>query len=156
MSFKEAFENIPACLKDIFIKRFIFSAISLVIGIVVWLVVGFALSFPFLAIFLFFLVTGMGMLYYCIGGNYVVVKGYCKNIELSPLKEKIKSIYIVAENGADVIKIPPKDGAKKLNKGDAVVLYIPAKAVTVKRDGVFELQEYYCLELTPKIEENTD
>lgn len=152
MSFKEAFEAIPNSLREIFIKRFMVSAATLVVGVIVWLVAGFSFGFPFLAMFLFFLVTGCGMFYYCITGNYVIVNGVCKNIEYIPVKGKVKCIYIYTDEGNGVIKIPPKRNAKKLSKGDSVVLYIPAKAITVKKDGVFELQEYYCLDLVSKTE----
>ncbi len=150
MSLKEAFNNIPVCLKNIFMRRIVISVVSLVASVVGAIVAGVALFFPFFGVALFFLVAGIGMLYNCLLGEYVVVTGTCKNIELTTIRGSIKSIYIATEDGANVLKVLPKEGAKKLNIGDSVAIYIPSRAMTAQVDGVYMVQEYYCLELLPK------
>lgn len=150
MSFKEAFDNIPRCLKDIFVKRFGIAIVVFIAWLVVIFVADFYMSLPILALSLFFAISGAGMLFNCVTGNYVEVRGFCKNIELTSVKAKIKAIYVVAEDGKSVLKLQPKEGAKKFNVGDPVVVYIPARAMTTLNDGVYMVQEYYCMELTSK------
>ncbi|MEE1505097.1 MAG: hypothetical protein UGF89_12745 [Acutalibacteraceae bacterium] len=154
MSPKEAFDNIPRCLKDIFIKRFAIGIVMFVISLVAAIVVGFSLSLPCFCVSGFFLITGIGMLYNCITGEYVIVNGVCKNIELTSVKGKIKALYISAEDGKSVLKLLPKENAKKFNIGDSVIVYVPSKATITKNDGVFDVREYYCIELSPLTEQS--
>lgn len=150
MTLKELFEDIPQCLREIFIRRFILAAVSLIAGIVGGIVGGFLIAFPLLGVAGFFLVTGVGMLWNCLDGQYVIVNGTCKNIEHTSVRGRIKAIYVAAENGEDVLCLQPKEGAKKFNIGDPLVVYVPAKALTVKMDGIHYVQEYYCMMLAPK------
>ncbi len=155
MSFKEAVKNIPDCLKEICGRRIIVCLFSFLAAIVSWLVVGFYVSIPFWALFLFFAISGGGMFYKILTGNYMIVEGVCNNIELTSVRGKIKAIYVSSKTGDKILRFLPKDTSKALNIGDKVKAYIPVESMVYEKDGVTNISEYYCIEITEKKLKNT-
>lgn len=155
MSFKEAVKNIPDCLKEICSRRIIFCFLSLLAAVVAWVVVGFYVSVPFWGLFLFFAISGGGMFYNILTGNYMIIEGVCNNIELTSVRGKIKAIYVSSKTGDKILRFLPKDTSKALNIGDKVKAYIPVESMVYEKDGVTNVSEYYCIEITEKKLKNT-
>lgn len=150
MSFKEAVKNIPDCLKEICGRRISICLFSFLAAIVAWVVVGFYVSIPFWGLFLFFAISGGGMFYKILTGNYMIVEGICNNIELSSVRGKVKNIYISSKTGDKVLKFLPKENSKALNIGDKVKAYIPIESMVYEKDGITNVSEYYCIEIIEK------
>lgn len=89
--------------------------------------------------------AGSALLLYlqCIDDRYVIIEGICTEIEKSPLRRRVKAIYIrTAEHD---VKLLNARRIKNLSVGNQLMVYVNEKTAVYEMDGCKVLCSYLAL-----------
>lgn len=91
----------------------------------------------------FMIVKSAALLYNCIEGNYLEIKGVCSDVEVTTFRKRIKALTLKAEN--KVLKIPIRFRLKGTDVGDTITVYLSKKARLYYTDGSYIANDIYAL-----------
>lgn len=95
--------------------------------------------------------TGSVSLYdRCLQQKYVVVDGTCTEIERTPLRRRIKAVYLRSDSHS--IKLVNIRKLRNLNVGDTVRIYVSEDAPVYEIDGSQVICNYIAIERGPKVQ----
>lgn len=82
----------------------------------------------------------------CVRGKYVVISGLCTEIERTPIRKRIKAIYLqTEEHQVKLVGIRP---IRNLIEGDTLNLYVAENTPVYNADGCNVICSYITLEKT--------
>ena len=94
---------------------------------------------------MFLLIDGIGMLFRCLGGDYVELSGVCFEVNKSAVRRRTK--YIVIETSRGAVRLPTRMKPKAIKVGDEVVIYVPDHASVYDYNGNMVVCEFYAIEI---------
>ena len=94
---------------------------------------------------MFSLVEGIGMLFRCLGGDYVELSGVCIEVNKSAVRRRTK--YTVIETSRGAVRLPTRMKPKAIKVGDEVVIYVPDHASVYDYNGNMVVCEFYAMEI---------
>ena len=87
---------------------------------------------------------GAGLLFYrCVHNGYVILEGVCTEIERSPLRKRIKAIYLRTEEYD--VKLLNARRIKNLAVGNQLTVYVQDNTAVYEMDGCKVLCSYLAL-----------
>lgn len=101
------------------------------------------LALPCMLFSVFMIVKSAALLYNCIEGNYLEIKGVCSDVEVTTFRKRIKALTLKAEN--KVLKIPIRFRLKGTDVGDTITVYLSKKARLYYTDGSYIANDIYAL-----------
>ncbi len=103
----------------------------------------FYFSLPCLLFSGFLLISGLKLCYNSLAGDYMCVQGICEGIETTGIRKRIKGILVRLEGNK--LRIPVRQGMKKLSVGDTVIIYLSDRTPVYEQDGDYMICSYYAL-----------
>ena len=94
---------------------------------------------------MFSLMEGIGMLFRCLGGDYVELSGVCIEVNKSAVRRRTK--YIVIETSRGAVRLPIRMKPKAIKVGNEVVIYVPDYASVYDYNGNMVVCEFYAIEI---------
>ena len=94
---------------------------------------------------MFLLIDGIGMLFRCLGGEYVELSGACIEVSKCVIRRRTKHLILDTPRGN--IKLPTKLKHKSVKVGDEVVVYVPDYASVYDYNGNMVVCEFYAIEI---------
>ena len=94
---------------------------------------------------MFLLMDGIGMLFRCLGGDYIELSGVCIEVNKSAVRRRTK--YIVIETSRGAVRLPTRMKPKAIKVGDEVVIYVPDHASVYDYNGNMVVCEFYAIEI---------
>ena len=91
------------------------------------------------------IVNGCLLLYNSNKGNFISVRGVCRQIETTGIRKRIRNVYIDTE--PYTLKLPVRQRIKNLNKGDTVIVYLSEKTPVYEQGDGYMICSYYALEI---------
>ena len=86
---------------------------------------------------------GISLLYNCIKGNYLEIRGICCDVEVKKLTKKIRAITLKAED--KLLKISVYNKLKNIHVGDCITMYMPKEAQLYYKDNYYITGNYYAI-----------
>ena len=121
------------------------------IALLLFSVVLFCTSLDFLAVLscfaisLFSLIITASLFRTAIIGEYVVISGECRDVVLTAIRKRTKSVTLVTDDGM-TFKVMVKTHLRKTRSGARITLYISANTPIYEGDDVLLLYSYLALE----------
>lgn len=150
---REKFKQLPEALQKQVLYRIVAGLVFLLCTIIILMFYrDIYLLLPCLCFAVFFTLNGLWVFRETAAGKYVVIEGRCTGIERTPLRKRIKSIYIEAD--AVTVKIIAKQRIKQLVIGDTVKVYVFEKTPVYDQEQCKLLCSYLALEKTSRRKAN--
>lgn len=148
---KEKFLRIPAPLQ----KQILLRMGGCVAGLIMLLLVlsyggDWRFLIPCVAFALLCLTGSVSLFDRCLQQKYVVVDGPCTEIERTPLRRRIKAVYL--RNDRHSIKLVNVRKMRNLTIGDTVRIYVPEDASVYEIDGSQVICNYLAIEKGTKVQ----
>ena len=143
---REDFKKLPKVLKKNIFYRIGLGLLFLTVFVLMCIFVEhlvFAIAPAAFA--MFSLMEGIGMLFRCLGGDYVELSGVCIEVNKSAVRRKTKHIVIETSRGA--VRLPTRMKPKAIKVGDEVVVYVPDHACVYDYNGNMVVCEFYAIEI---------
>ena len=143
---KKEFRALPQAIKKQVAYRFWFGVLAaLVFLFIVVFTRDIVLGLPciFLSVYLF--IDGGIILYHGVAKKYVVVRGFCTDIERTRLRKRIKAVYI--QTGDKLVRIPVNGRRNRFAVGCKLALYMSDQTRVYERDSHFVVFSYYALDI---------
>lgn len=152
---KEKFMDLPEALQKQLIIRFGAGSVFLILTILILVLYkDIYLLIPCLVFAAFFYVNGIYVWHTVTGNRYIILEGLCSSVDKTPLRKRVKNIYIETETGT--VKIVIRQCIKQMEKGDTVRVYISKNTPVYEHDQCKVLCSYLALEKMRKGESNYD
>lgn len=142
---KEKFYHLPKPLQKQVLIQLAAGAVFLFLMVVIFACFRdsyFALPCTLLSGYL--LINGGRVFYHGYQGEYVRIRGICKEIETVGIRKRIKSIRITFDGYS--VRILVRQRMKKLVVGDTVIVYLSEKAPVYEQDGGYMICSYDTME----------
>ena len=141
---KELYLRLPEALK----KQIVLQSATAIFVLFLFFVViilcrDIILALPCMLFSVFMIVKSAALLYNCIEGNYLEIKGVCSDVEVTTFRKRIKALTLKAEN--KVLKIPIRFRLKGTDVGDTITVYLSKKARLYYTDGSYIANDIYAL-----------
>ena len=148
---KEKFLSIPEILRKQILLRLGGAGVGLSMMFIVLAYRGdWRFLIPCIALTLFCFAVSASLYDRCLQGKYVVVEGTCTEIERTPLRRRIKALYL--RNEQHNVKLVGVRRIKNLIVGDSVTVYVADDAAVYEIDGYQVVCNYLALEKSPKVQ----
>ena len=135
----EKFKKLPEPLRRVISLRMVVGGAALVLFIIVWAFTSsFYLAFPFAAIALFLLISGVLITH----RDYICVTGTVKEIITTGIRKRPQ--YLLLETREGIIQLPAN--RKRFPVGSSVTLYLAANTPVYEQDDIFKIFSYLALE----------
>lgn len=147
---KEKWERVPKALQKQVFRRLVPGA-----GFLLLLVVILAcfrdvyLGLPCLLFAAILLGTG-GWLF-CQGaeGNYICIRGTCRQVETTGIRKRVKCIRVTLDK--NTLTIPVWQGMIRPASGDTVIVYLSDKTPVYGQDADYMICSYYAMEIQREV-----
>ena len=97
-------------------------------------------------IMIFFIVNSFLLFRRAVIGEYVVVRGECLGVTLTPIKRRTKAIILLTED-SQKIQIVIKQRLKKINVGSKIMLYVASNMPVYENNGVHLFNSYLAIDM---------
>jgi hypothetical protein len=143
------FKTLPSPLQKQIIVRFSYAAGFLFVGIVS------ILNFRDLsvlaagaAIVAFFIGYAVRLLRLALGGRYIVIHGVCRDVTVTAVKRRIKSLTLqtIVNDAEILVNLPIRHKMHTLQPGTALILYVAENTPVYETDGVSQLRGYLAIQ----------
>ena len=92
------------------------------------------------------MIVNGGLLFYNgTEGNFISVRGVCRQIETTGIRKRIRNLYIDTE--PYILKLPVRQRIRNLDKGDTIIVYLSEKTPVYEQDNGYMICSYYALEI---------
>ena len=119
---REKFEKIPPPLQKQIIMRCGAALVSLLLMVVSLLLEGnLYLSLSVLLFFAFYGFSALQLLYRAVTDQIVVIRGHCTGLEKTPMRRRIKTLYLWSDPHTVKIQIAGK--LRNVDEGDIITVY---------------------------------
>ena len=143
---REEFKRLPKVLKKNIVFRIGLGLAVLTVFVLICIFSNYlVLALAPGAFAMFLLMDGIGMLFRCLGGEYVELSGTCIEVSKCAIRRKTKHLILDTPRGN--IKLPTKLKPKAVKVGDEVVVYVPDYASVYDYNGNMVVCEFYAIEI---------
>lgn len=143
---KVKFKQLPETMKKQILLRSATGLLFIILFVIVLVYFGDIYLYLPCLLFAGFLLSNAGLLLYnSVNEKFISVRGICKNIEVTGIRKRIKSISLKLDEGT--LKILIKSRLKHLAVGDTVIVYLSDKTPVYDDNGVHFICNYYALEI---------
>ena len=143
---KERWKEIPVAMKKQIFKRMGVGIGFMVIGIIAWISSQeFMFALPCFLGSIFFLLNGTGVLYAGLAKKFIVLCGWCEELEQTRILKRTKSAYLRTEYGR--VKVPIRRAIRRLRTGSMVTCFMSVKASVYEYGVEKVLGDYYAIEI---------
>lgn len=143
---KDKFEHLPDALqKQIVLRLAIGAGFSVLFLIVQFCMGDIYFSLPCVVFGGVMIVNGGLLFYNSAKGNFISVRGVCRQIETTGIRKRIKNIYIDTE--LHILKLPVRQRIRNLDKGDTIIVFLSEKTPVYEQDNGYMICSYYALEI---------
>ena len=150
MSLREKIRQLPEALQKVALYRGLVGCISLILFVAVMaFMVEFRFAFPCLLLSVYMIVNTAFLIYNCVRGRYVMVKGECLEIERTAIRKKLRSFTVKTED--NILTVHAKHKMKKFDIGDEITAYISEKTPVYEQDGGYKVYDFYAVEVKRKV-----
>ena len=119
---REKFEKIPPPLQKQIIMRCGAALVSLLLMVVSLLLEGnLYLSLSVLLFFAFYGFSALQLLYKAVTDQIVVIRGHCTGLEKTPMRRRIKTLYLWSD--PHIVKIQISGKLRNVDEGDIITVY---------------------------------
>lgn len=101
------------------------------------------LALPCAVFGLLMIEKGISLLYNCIKGNYLEIRGICCDVEVKKFTKKIKAVTLKAED--KLLKIFVYGRLKNINVGDCITMYMSKEAQLYYENNHYITENYYAI-----------
>ena len=152
---KEKFMALPEALQKQLIIRFGAGSVFLILTILILVLYkDVYLLIPCLVFAAFFYVNGIYVWHTVTEDRYIILEGLCSSVDKTPLRKRVKNIYLETEAGT--VKIVIRQCIKQMEKGDNIRVYISKHTPVYEHDQCKVLCSYLALEKMRKGNNNYD
>ena len=152
---KEKFMALPEALQKQLIIRFGAGSVFLILTILILVLYkDVYLLIPCLVFAAFFYVNGIYVWHTVTENRYIILEGLCSSVDKTPLRKRVKNIYLETEAGT--VKIVIRQCIKQMEKGDNIRVYISKHTPVYEHDQCKVLCSYLALEKMRKGNNNYD
>lgn len=143
---KDQFKHLPDALqKQIMLRLAIGTGFFVLFLIVQFCMEDIYFSLPCVVFGGVMIVNG-GMLFYnSTKGNFISVRGVCRQIETIGIRKRVRNIYIDTE--PYILKLPVRQRIRNLDKGDTIIVFLSEKTPVYEQDNGYMICSYYALEI---------
>jgi hypothetical protein len=143
---REEFKRLPKVLKKNIIFRIGLGLAVLTVFILICIFADhLVLALAPGAFAMFLLMDGVGMMFRCLGGDYVELSGICIEVKKSTIRRKTKHIVIETTRGK--VKLPTRIKPNAVKEGDKVTIYVPDHASVYDYNGDMVVCEFYGIQI---------
>ena len=143
---REKFKKIPPPLQKQIIMRCGAALVSLLLLIVSLLLVGsLYLSLSLLIFFGFYGISASQLLYRTLSDQIVVIQGRCTKLEKTPVRRRIKALYLRSER--HTVKIQTIGKLRNVDEGDILTVYAANNAPVYETEGCQWLSAYLAIDV---------
>ena len=144
---REKIEKISPSLQKQIIIRYGAAAVSLLLLVVSLLLAGsLYLSFSLLILFFFWGFSASQLLHKAITDQIVVIRGHCTRVEKTPVRRRIKTLYLRSD--PHIVKIQITGKLRNIDKGDIVTVYAADNAPVYENEGCQQLSAYLAIDIS--------
>lgn len=143
---KDKFKRLPEALQKQVVLRLAIGAGFFILFLIVQLCMGdIYFSLPCVIFGGVMIVNGGLLLYNSTKGNFISVRGVCRQIETMGIRKRVRNIYIDTE--PYILKLPVRQRIRNLDKGDTIIVYLSEKTPVYEQDNGYMICSYYALEI---------
>lgn len=144
---REKSEKISPALQKEIIIRYGAVAVSLLLLVISLLLEGsLYLSCSLLALFVFWGFSASQLLHKVITGQIVAIRGHCTRVEKTPVRRRIKTLYLRSD--PHIVKIQITGKLRNIDKGDIVTVYAANNAPVYENEGCQQLSAYLAIDIS--------
>lgn len=143
---REKFEKIPPPLQKQIIIRCGAALVSLLLMVVSLLLEGnLYLSLSVLLFFAFYGFSALQLLYRAVTDQIVVIRGRCTGLEKTPIRRRIKTIYLWSD--PHTVKIQLAGRLRNVDEGDIITVYTATGTPVYENEGCQQLSTYLAIDI---------
>lgn len=145
---REKLKKISPPLQKQIIIRYGAAVVSLLLLVVCSLLSArsFYLSFSFLIFFIFWGFSASQILYKAVTDQIVVIRGHCTRLEKTPVRHRIKTLYLRSE--PHIVKVQITGNLRNVDKGDTVIVYAANNTPVYENEGCQQLSAYLAIDIS--------
>ena len=123
-----------------------FSLVSLLLMVVSLLLEGnLYLSLSVLLFFAFYGFSALQLLYRAVTDQIVVIRGHCTGLEKTPMRRRIKTLYLWSDPHA--VKIQIAGRLRNVDEGDIITVYTATGTPVYENEGYQQLSTYLAIDI---------
>lgn len=146
MGLKDKFKHLPDALQKQVVLRLAIGFGFFVLFLIVQFCMGdIYFSLPCVVFGGVMIVNGGLLFYNGTEGNFVSVRGVCRQIETTGIRKRVRNLYIDTE--PYILKLPVRQRIRNLDKGDTIIVYLSEKTPVYEQDNGYMICSYYALEI---------
>lgn len=143
---KDKFKHLPDALQKQVVLRLAIGTGFFVLFLVVQFCMGdIYFSLPCVVFGGVMIVNGGLLFYNSTKGNFISVRGVCRQIETTGIRKRVRNLYIDTE--PYILKLPVRQRIRNLDKGDTIIVYLSEKTPVYEQDNGYMICSYYALEI---------
>lgn len=143
---KDKFRHLPDALQKQVVLRLAIGAGFFALFLVVQFSMGdIYFSLPCVVFGGVMIVNGGLLFYNSAKGNFISVRGVCRQIETTGIRKRVRNIYMDME--PYILKLSVRQRIRNLDKGDTIVVYLSEKTPVYEQDNGYMICSYYALEI---------
>lgn len=143
---KEKLKELPMAIQKQVIIRYGAAAVSLILLVISLLMAEDPyLPLSLALIFAFFLFSASQLLYLALAGHLVDICGECTRIERTPIRRRLKAIYL--QVGTQVVRLQITGKQRDVEPGDLVTVYASGSAPVYESEGYQQLGGYLAINI---------
>lgn len=143
---KDKFKHLLDALQKQVVLRLAIGAVFFVLFLIVQFCMGdIYFSFPCVVFGGVMIVNGGLLFYNSTKGNFISVRGVCRQIETTGIRKRVRNLYIDTE--PYILKLTVRQRIRNLDKGDTIIVYLSEKTPVYEQDNGYMICSYYALEI---------
>ena len=143
---KEKLRELPIAIQKQVIIRYGVAAVSLILLVVSLLMAEDPyLSLSLALICVFFLFSASQLLYLALSGHLIEISGECIKVERTPIRRRLKTIYLKVET--QVVRLQITGKQRDVDAGDQVTVYVSDNAPVYENEGCQQLSGYLTISI---------
>lgn len=143
---KEKLRELPIAIQKQVIIRYGAAAVSLILLVVSLLMAEDPyLSLSLALICVFFLFSASQLLYLALSGHLIEISGECIKVERTPIRRRLKTIYLKVET--QVVRLQITGKQRDVDAGDQVTVYVSDNAPIYENEGYQQLSSYLAISI---------
>lgn len=149
----ERFKNLPKPLRKLVAERLVLGVVTLALGALCHICLrSWLLSLPGFVVGFFLIFSGFRLFLRLASGDYLCLRGVCRETEKAGLGRQARHIVIDVEGKPVRLTVGKKQ--RHLTVGDAVILYLLPDTPVYEQDGVSRVYSWLALERLPFAEKD--
>ena len=154
-TYKTQFAALPEPLKKQILIRLGFSlGFFLLFILVLWAMFDWMAVVPVIGLSIFSIISAGILFSKAVAGDYVVIRGRCIEVTVTPIRKRSKSILIQTDE--HIVQLMTKQRPKRIHKGVDLELYVAKNTHVYEKDGIQLLHTYLAINILRCAVQNQD